>query len=51
MDEHFTGHDTDEGIDQSSVDDVGELIVLPRKALDVLSEGLVGPLPVVAEVP
>jgi hypothetical protein len=50
VDEHFAGHDTDEGIDQSSVD-VGELIVLLGKALDVLSEGLIGPLPVVAEVP
>ena len=33
------------------VSDVGELVVLLGETLDVLPQGLVGPLPVVLEVP
>ena len=51
MDEHLIGHAIDEGVDHVSVGDVGELIVLLREALNVLPEGLVGPLPIVAKVP
>ena len=51
MDERLVGHATDQYIDDVSVGDVGELIVLLGETLDVLLEGLVGPLPVAAEVP
>ena len=51
MDERLTGHATDEGLDHVGVGDVGELIVLLGETLDVLPEGLVGPLSVVAKVP
>ena len=51
VDERLVGHAIDEGIDHVGVGYVGELIALLREALDVLLEGLVGPLPVVAEVP
>ena len=51
VDERFTVHATDEGIDDVSVSDVGELIVLLGETLDVLLEGLISPLPIVAEVP
>jgi hypothetical protein len=51
VDERLTGHATDEGIDHVSVGDVGELVALLGEALDVLLEGLVGPLPTVAKVP
>jgi hypothetical protein len=45
VDEHLVGCTTNEGID-----DVGELVAL-GETLDVPLEGLVGPLPAVAEVP
>ena len=48
MDKRLTGHATSEGIDHVSVDDVGELDVLLGEALDVLSKGLIGPLPIIA---
>ena len=51
MDERLIGCVVDEGIGDISVGDVGELIALLGETLDVLPEGLVGPLPVVAEVP
>ena len=51
MDERFAGRAADEGIDHVSIGDVGELVALLGEVLDVLLEGLVGPLPVVAEVP
>jgi hypothetical protein len=51
MDKGLTGHGAYEGVDHVSVGDVGELIVLLGQALDVLSKGLVSPLPVVVEVP
>ena len=51
MDKRLVGHAADEGVDDVGVGDVGELIALPREMLDVLSEGLVEPLPIVAEVP
>jgi hypothetical protein len=35
----------------SGVGDAGELVALLEETLDVLPEGLIGPLPVVAEVP
>ena len=51
MDERLASRAIDEGIDHVGVGDVGELIVLLGEALDVPSEGLIGPLPVVLEVP
>ena len=51
VDEHLTGCAADEGVDHVGVGDVGELIVLLRDTLDVLLEGLIGPLPIVIEVP
>ena len=51
MDERLTGRAVDEGVDDINVSDVGELIALLGEMLDVLPEGLVGPLLVVAEVP
>ena len=51
MDERLAGCATYEGIDDVGVGDVGELIALLGEMLDVLLEGLVGPLPVVVEVP
>ena len=51
MDERLVGHATDQYIDDVSVGDVGELIALLEETLDVLPEGLVGPLPAVTEVP
>jgi hypothetical protein len=51
VNQHLKGRATDESIDYVGVSDVGELIVLFGEALDVLLEGLVGPLPTVMEVP
>ena len=51
MDECLAGHAANEGIDDVGVSDVGELVALLREALDVLPEGLIGPLPAVVEVP
>jgi hypothetical protein len=51
MDEGLAGRAADEGVDHVGVGDVGELIVLLGEVLDVLPEGLIGPLPAVAEVP
>jgi hypothetical protein len=51
MDERLIGHATDEGVDDISIDDVGGLIALLGEMLDVLLEGLVRPLPIVAKVP
>ena len=51
MDEGLIDHAIDEGINNIGVGDVGELIALLGEMLDVLLEGLVGPLPVVVEVP
>ena len=51
MDERLAGHAIDEGVDHVSVGDVCELIALLGEALNVLSEGLVGPLFAVAEIP
>ena len=51
VDERLAGRAADEGIDHVSIGDVGELVALLGEVLDVLLEGLVGPLPVVAEVP
>jgi hypothetical protein len=50
VDEHLAGHAIDEDVDDVSVDDARDLVVLLGKALDVLLMGLVGPLPTVAEV-
>ena len=44
VDERLTSHAADEGIDHISVDDVWELIALLGEALNVLLEGLIGPL-------
>jgi hypothetical protein len=51
MDECLASHAIDEGIDHVDVSDVGELITLLGEALDVHSKGLIGTLPIVAEVP
>ena len=51
MDKSLIGHAIDEGVDDVGVIDVGELVVLLREVLDVLPEGLIGPLPIVVEVP
>ena len=50
MDERLAGHAADEGVDHISVGDVWDLNALLREALNVLLEGLVGPLPVVVEI-
>ena len=50
MDKGLTGCAADEGIDDIGVGDVGELIALLGEALNVLPEGLVSPLPIVAEI-
>jgi hypothetical protein len=50
VDKHLAGHATDEGVDYVGVSAVGEPIALLREALNVLSEGLVGPLPTVVVV-
>jgi hypothetical protein len=51
VDECLVGCATDEDVDHIGIDDVGKLIVLFGEALDVLPEGLVGPLLAVTEVP
>jgi hypothetical protein len=51
VDERLAGRALDEGVDDVCIGDVGELIVLLRETLDVLLEGLVGPLLAVVEVP
>ena len=51
VDERLAGRAIDEGVDHVGVDDVWELIAFLGEALDVLPESLVGPLPIVAEVP
>ena len=51
VDERLVGHVADEGIDHVGVGDVRGLIALLGEALNVLSEGLVGPLFAVAEIP
>ena len=50
MDERFARHAIDEGADHIGIDDVGELVALLGKMLDVLLEGLVGPLPTIVKV-
>ena len=51
MDKRLVGHAADEGVDDVGVIDVGELISLLGETLNVLLEGLVGPLSTVVEVP
>ena len=51
MDEHLASHAIDDGIDHIGVSDVGELIVLLGEVLDLLLEGLIRLLPIVAVVP
>jgi hypothetical protein len=51
VDKHLVGHATDEGVDYVGVSDVGEPIALLGEALNILSEGLVGPLHIVVVVP
>ena len=48
VDERLAGCVVVEGIDHVSVGDVGELVVLLGEVLDVLLEGLISPLPIVA---
>jgi hypothetical protein len=49
-DKCLVGHATNEGVDRVSIGDVWELIAPLGEALNVLSEGLVGLLPIVVEV-
>ena len=51
LDERRAGHDTDEGVYHVSIGDVRELIALLGEVLNVLPEGLVGPLLAVVEIP
>jgi hypothetical protein len=51
VDEHLAGHAVDEGVDHIGINDVWELIVLLREALNVIPEGLVICLLAVAEIP
>ena len=51
VDKHLTGRATDEGVDHVGVGDVWELIALLGEVLNVLPEGLVGPLLAVVEIP
>jgi hypothetical protein len=51
VDEYLAGHAVDEGIDHIGIDDVGKLIAHLGEVLDVLLEGLISPLLVVADVP
>ena len=50
MDKCLIGCATDESVDHVSISDVRELIALLGEALDVLLEGLVGPLLIVAKI-
>jgi hypothetical protein len=50
VDEGLTSRAADEGIDDIGIGDVGKLIELLGEVLNVLPEGLIGPLPVVAEI-
>ena len=49
VDEHLVGHAIDEGVDHVGIGDVRELIALLGEALNVLPEGLIGPLLAVVE--
>jgi hypothetical protein len=51
LDEYLAGHAADEGIDHISIGDVGKLIAFLGEVLEVLLEGIISPLPVVADVP
>ena len=51
VDERLAGRTVGKGIDYVGIGDVWELVALLGEALDVLLEGLVDPLPIVAEVP
>jgi hypothetical protein len=51
VDERLACHAADEGVDDVDVGDVGELVALLGETLDVLLEGLVEPMPVVADIP
>jgi hypothetical protein len=51
VDKRLAGRAADEGVDDVGVGDVGELIALLRETLNVLLDGLIGPLLVVAEIP
>jgi hypothetical protein len=50
VDKHLIGRAADEGVDHIDVGDVWELIALLGEALNVLLEGLIDPLPIVAEI-
>ena len=51
VDERLVGHVADEGIDHVGVGDVRGLIALLGEALNVLLEGLIGPLLAVVDIP
>jgi hypothetical protein len=51
VDECLIGCAVGEGIDHVGIGDVGELIVLLRKALNVLPKGLIAALPTITQVP
>ena len=50
VDERLAGCATDEGNNRVGIGDVGELVALLGEVLDVLLEGLIGPLPAVVEI-
>ena len=50
MDKCLIGCATDESVDHVGISDVRELIALLGEMLNILLEGLVGPLPIVAEI-
>ena len=51
VDERLVGCAADEGVDHVDIGDVRELIALLGEALNVLLEGLIGPLLAVVEIP
>jgi hypothetical protein len=51
MDKCLACHAADECIDHVGVGDVRKAVALLGEALDVLLEGLIGTLPIVAKVP
>jgi hypothetical protein len=50
VDERLAGRALDEGVDDVGVGDVGELVALVRETLDLLLQGLIGPLLAIVEI-
>jgi hypothetical protein len=51
VENYLTNHTVGEGVDDIRVGDIGELTSLLGEVLNVLSQGLIGPLLVVTLVP